>query len=922
VLKYCATGCNYIQSAIGTMHISSPAERFVARGDANMIVVEDIEVNEIRRFIVVDAFLQLGIVRAGTYISAFDPDRVFSYFNMVENQLHDYAAQYPGAFKYLPRRAYDYLKKPRLLSDFTQEDSEISHSSWLVDLLVVNPLIELGKTRLPIAQQNANTESVYRWATNPPTSPRLYHLQDMRLNRRTPLGWGCILRASDLTQSLKGANRTDLLGHIKSERPVLIELNSPDCLDTLVEWLVLLKEAGLKSPKLMLKASSQKDWGKDITRLLDIPDSRLLTAGATISSLSTLIRYLKKELSDTLWSKRLLFASSYPETQIGDSVSEIISYLLSRNLSASVEDIQRILGGNLLAILPPRPPFVVYTENKSSVMAEESLGKAAINELVRMLQLLDAKKILRVLSVDHMVDDEGGVVHLDSAVVTVNEPDGEKATSVSLILEKNGAVMISGWNKAFTESIVRRDNVLLETLVRANAKLDGPIFGSPAHLIRFDDALLSCLQVENPKDIMASLHFGVEIAKTEPGIFLMAPSDMEIIGVSGDDYVLALGTHTGRWCAGRVREHAKCTEKSIVISENDSEIYGFSNASVVNMVKFEGSVSNIREMVISYSSESPMTNSELSSYIHLNRNKIIDKIKGKFVEINSKLFVGSEKVPLTLNIAHTEPQLGLEQIGVVPEDHVSLRPSQAFRELNVVLCISNSKGMSKRDIPLKTLRSAIGELKSLSSNIQELQKFLENLTSNATRAEIAALAAMLVVNTLQYNKTEGRLSLVTFSEASEKFSVQHGDEIRPYMEFLGDLQSEEVLISLIYSILDTVNETGGSEDMVGVYRSIAEYLEDFGTSRPTLLLIFSEGIGKYDEEHLPFIQAIKERERYQIEFLTMEKNLNHRSALRVLKGLNAQVVPLENFSSQIFIGHLLDLIDNLVPKGSTTQIDT
>jgi hypothetical protein len=903
------------------MHISSPAERFVASGVVIMIIVEDIEANEIRRFFVVDASLQLGIIRAGTHISKFDPDRAFSFFNMVENQLHDFAAQYPGAFKFLPRRAYDYLKKPRLLSDFTQSASELSQSSWFVDQLVVKPLIELGETKLPIAQQDANMESVYRWSTIPPTSPRLYHLQDMRLNRRTPMGWGCILRAADLSLSLKGPNRTDLLGHIKSERPVFIELNSPDCLDTLVEWLVLLKEAGLKAPKLVLNARSQKDWGKDITRLIDIPESHLLTAGASISSLSTIIRYLKKQQSDALWSRRLMFASSYPETQLGDSVSEIISYILSRNLSATAEEIQRILGGNLLALLPPRPPFVIYTENKSSVMAEETLGKAAMNELVRILQLLDAKKILRVLSVDHMVDDDGGVVQLDSAVVTVNEAHSEKATSISLILEKNGAVMVSGWKKAFTESLSKRDDVLLQTLVRANAKLDGPIFGSPAHLIRFDSSLLSCLQVKNPQEIMAALHFGVEIAKTESGIFLMAPSDMETIDVSGDDYVLALGTRTGRWCAGRVRNHARCTEKSIVISEADAEIYGFSNSSVVNIVKFEGEISNIHKIVLSFASNKPMANSELFAYVHLNENKILERIQGKLVGSNSNLFVGTEKVPLTLSIVKTEPQLGTEQIGIIPADDIFLRPSQAFRELNVVLCISKGKDMSKQDMPLKTLHSAVRELKALSSSVKEVSTFLESLTPTATRSQIAALAALLVVNALRHNQTEGRLGLVTFADAPEKFSVQHGEEIRSYVEFLGDLQSEEVLVSLIYSILDTVNETGGREDMANAYRSIAEYLEDFGTSRPTLLLIFSGGVGKYDEDHLPFIQAIKERERYQIEFMIMDMNTNYRSALRVLKGINAKIVPLESFSSHIFIGHILDLINDLVPVVSTAKTD-
>ena len=114
---------------------------------------------------------------------------------------------------------------------------------------------------------------------------------------------------------------------------------------------------------------------------------------------------MRKQQGDDLWSKRLMFASSYPETQIGDSVSEILSYFLSRNLSASPTDIQRIIGGNMLALFPPRPPFMVYKENDNSVMAEENVGKTALNELVRILQLLDARKMLRVVSVDHMVED-------------------------------------------------------------------------------------------------------------------------------------------------------------------------------------------------------------------------------------------------------------------------------------------------------------------------------------------------------------------------------------------------------------------------------------------------------------------------------------------------------------------------------------
>ncbi len=886
-----------------------------------MLVVEDIEANEIHHFIIFDASLQLGIVRAGTYFQTFDPDRVFSYYNMVENQLHDFATQYSGAFKFLPRRAYDYLKKPRLLSEFTQGASELSQSSWLADFLVVNPLIGFGDTILPAPQQDANVESVYRWATLPPNSPRLYHLQDMRLDRRTPAGWGCILHASDLAQSIRGPNRTDILDCVKTGSPIFIELESPDDLDPLLEWIILLKDAGLKPPKLVLKARSQKDWGQDITRLLDIPNSILLTAGATISSLSTIIRYLKKEQGDELWSRRLMFASSYPETQLGDSVSEILSYFLSRNLSASPVEVQRIIGGNMLELLPPRPPFLVYTENKKSVMAEENLGKAALNELVRILQLLDARNILRIMSVDHMIEDDGGIVNLDSAVLTVVEPNSEKAISLSIVIEKNGAVMISGWKKAFTESLKKRDGMMLQTLVRANAKLDGPIFGSPAQLVRFDEALLKCLEVEEPRPIMSALHFGVEIAKTEKGVFLMSSADMEALDVLAQDYVLALETRTGQWCAGQVKEHSRCTERSIVVSEIDASIVGFHNSSVVNIMKIESEIPDINRIVLSYKSKKPSSNVELISSMHLHEREILDSVQGRYVGVESKLQAGSEVQPLTLSIAYTEPNLKSGQIGRISGDEMILRPCQTFRELNVVMCISKGKGMSKKDIPLKTLHTSIRELEELSKLVPEVGTFLKNLDENTSRAEIAALSALLVVNALAHNRTEGRLGLVTFAESPEKFSVQHGSEVRPYVEFLGDLQSEEVLVSLIFSILDSVRETGGFEQMVGAYRSIAEYLEDFGPSRPTLLLVFSGNIGRYDEEHLPFIQAIKENERYQIEFFTFGMKKNQKGALRILKGIKARVLPIESFSSHLFIGHLLDVIDDLVPMSTSSQSD-
>ncbi len=884
-----------------------------------MIVVEDIEANEIHRFIVVDSSNYLGIVRAGKSIRAFDPERVFSYYSQVEHQLYDFAMRYPGAFRYLPRRVYDYLKKPRLLSEFYHGTASSSQTSWVADYFVVKPLISLGGTKLPALQQKANAESIFRWSTTPPYSPRLYHLQDMRLDRRTERGWGCILRAEDLHHILKGSNRKDLLDYIKGGNPVFIELEPSSELDPLLEWLVLLKQAGLKTPNLVLSAKNHKKWGKEITKLLDVPGSKVLTSGATISSLSTLIRHMRRKQSDANWSRRLMFGSAYPETQFGDSISEVFSYILSRNLAAEPEEVQRILGGNMLSLLQPRPGFFAYEENSTSVMAEESLGKAAMNELARILQLLDARKILGISSIDYMIDSYGGRVHLDSAVLTLKSPASPKATCLAVLLEKNGSVMISGWRQAFTDSLIERDGVLLDTLVRANAKLDGPIFGSPAHLTRFNQALLTCLQVKNPKDILSALHFGVEIAKSNPGIFFMCEQDMTALEVESGDFVLALDSSTGRWATGQLKQHARCGERSLVVSEKDASLFGFRNSSVVNLVKYEDEIIDLSEAVLSYNTPQDHDNAELASFMHLHEKEIQQSVDGVLVGLDTHLSVGKEDSAVVLCLESSRPHLLSGQVGRLTRGKSYFRPEQAFNELNIILCISKGQKMRTKDVILKTPTAIRNRLKSLSDRVPELQTFLNGLQKNTSRSQIAALSSLLLLNELLYNQTEGRLALVTFGERSDKFSIQRGKEVQPYIEFFEDLRSEEVLISLIYSILDTVEDINSHENMASVYRSIAEYLEDFGEDRPTIAIVLGSSVGVYDEEHLSFLRAIAEHDRYRLDILTLGDNGNMKGNLRLLKGLNTKVLPIEAFSGPVFEGYLMNLIDSVM-KGSTDHL--
>ncbi|MHA2152980.1 MAG: hypothetical protein ACXAAQ_13460, partial [Candidatus Thorarchaeota archaeon] len=55
-------------------------------------------------------------------------------------------------------------------------------------------------------------------------------------------------------------------------------------------------------------------------------------------------------------------------------------------------------------------------------------------------------------------------------------------------------------------------------------------------------------------------------------------------------------------------------------------------------------------------------------------------------------------------------------------------------------------------------------------------------------------------------------------------------------------------------------------------------------------------------------------DRYKLDILTLGNNGNQTSSLRLLKGLNSNLIPVETFSSHMFTGYFLDLIDSLVTK--------
>ncbi|MFW9850637.1 MAG: hypothetical protein ACFFF4_16010, partial [Candidatus Thorarchaeota archaeon] len=340
-----------------------------------MIVVEDKETNEVKQFLLVDASTKLGLVQLGTSIRAFNPERLIRFYELVANQLFDYSTRYATSFRFQPRRAYSYLSKPPLLATIYESVPSTTDSSWICDLFLTNPLLGISGKPLPRFQQKTNIDTSYRWAAQSQYSSRLYNVRGLQSDLETQPGWGCRLNSKNLKGVFKGKLRDTLIASIVSREPIFLNIEQEQDLEPLLEWLVITKEANLPQPELVLSVPSFKDKEQVIMALLEIPRTRLLTSGATIGTLSSIINKLKAQKGKMHWSEKIVFGSSYPETQLGDSVTEILSFFLSRNLGATSKEIQRILGGNILSLLPPRPRFLKLKSSEGSVHAEGKLGE-------------------------------------------------------------------------------------------------------------------------------------------------------------------------------------------------------------------------------------------------------------------------------------------------------------------------------------------------------------------------------------------------------------------------------------------------------------------------------------------------------------------------------------------------------------------
>ncbi|MHA1908076.1 MAG: hypothetical protein ACW98Y_12325 [Candidatus Thorarchaeota archaeon] len=871
-----------------------------------MIVAEDKETNEVRQFLLVDAGTNLGLVQLGTSIRSFDPGRLIRYYELVASQLYDYATRYSASFQFQPRRAYSYLSKPPLLANIYESVPSTADSSWMCDLFLANPLIEITGKPLPRFKQKNNIDATFRWATQSQYAPRLYSVKDLRHDFETQSGWGCRLDPNTLETVFKSSVRDPLISCISAGEPIFIKIEQERDIEPLLEWLVLTKEAKLPHPELIFSVPSYKEHEQQLKALLEIPRTRLLTSGASIGTLSSIINMLKIQSGKMHWSEKIVFASAYPETQRGDSVTEILSFILSRNLGATPLEIQRVLAGNILSLLPSRPRFKNLSPSEGAILAEGKLGETALLEISRLLRILTAQKLHRVVSIDLMTDESGGTVDFNTAVLNIEEIATTITRSVAIHVERDGSLRISGWRDSFTDSMPNRSGTLLRTLIKASDK--GPSLDAPSHLATFNKSFLTAIGVQDPRGVISSLHFDVHPEDINSGTILMCPDDMKAIGVSAGNVVTVLDAISGHWWGTRVEESNACPSRKLIVPKVDVRDIGLTENTKLDVVRYTDETIPITNVLLTYESTPGYNDAELTTHIHLAREDWERATDSKLIGMESRFLTSGG---VELDVTETEPPLQRGQLGYTQGSSIEILPRDFLSDVNLLLVIAAGNDMKVKDISLANPSTSKQFLYSFTEKVSELDRFLSNLSSQASRLDIAKLITLLTIERMRKNKTDGRLGVIFVDNSPTKFSIQKGGESQEYIEFDDDMQNEEVFASLLYSILDAGELPDGNTNPESTFRSIAEVLEDFGSERPTLVIVCSNFIGDPEGELQSYLEAISSNTNYRLDIIGMGEQFDVDHAKRVVQGLKSRILHIEDFSTFEYLGYLQWAVKNL-----------
>ena len=444
--------------------------------------------------------------------------------------------------------------------------------------------------------------------------------------------------------------------------------------------------------------------------------------------------------------------------------------------------------------------------------------------------------------------------------------------------------------------------------------MSGDVYNSPTHLSAFTQEFLRILLVREAKDITSALHFKSTTAEIERNLMQMCSEDIHATGLGENDVVIALAADTGQWYAGRIMESDKCEKKSIKISEKDGHAFDLIDKQV-DLVKYTGALESLENAIFAVEANPLRSGFEMISYLHIKKSEIQAFMKGLYVGTNTFIRLHEVDPNLVCSLKISKPEIKMGKIGSL-DGKILLKPAQVFRDFNLILCISTGNNSSNSTIPILNKNSVLESLEGIEDIVPEIGEYIQSLDSELTIQQCAIINCLLTIELFMLNRTEGKFALIQNGRHLSKFTIQKRNEIQNYVEFENDMKSEEVLASLIFHLIDTSSESFDKTNELDAYRAIAEFLEDFGAERPTLILLLTDGGVEFSNNLQGYLGAIKEHSRYELDILGLGNQFNPLDYQKIHENMRCRIYPVNELHHIQFQGYLVSSIESLIPSPS------
>ncbi|MGQ9720887.1 MAG: amidohydrolase family protein [Candidatus Jordarchaeum sp.] len=456
-----------------------------------MLEFEEIESKKIHRFYIVDAHHHLGAdVDGHSNRNPVAPGGTFDFYVKVGKQLSKLFSNKPHIFRFSPLGFLNEIVRNN------KKWKDTLNGTWVVDQTVVFPFNDEFKWRDEDEGKAIywrSNDNIARWVTRAPYSLRL-------------IGFGRVVPAegelavNELHRMVETLGLRGLKVHPRSDgwsgeivsievKNILVEaakLNIPVLFDTRGFGQVLdihevtrmargelqsIDKALVYNLKVILAHIGFHLGHHELFTVLSHPNIYGDTSGVHDAGIPRLFEEAKEILQPNLgryrnWSEKILFGTDYNYFDVPHAV-QFISYVLSKDFPGGTEDAQRVLGSNLLKLVPPFKREIKTNFAKINVAMD--LAESTERTLAKEVAVQVGDESYELSSIDFFIDPHPNFkVRPRDFKLTISRKKNEHFEDINLIVISLLDML----------TIARLDNNMMNSLPIKN------------RILRYDDAIL------------------------------------------------------------------------------------------------------------------------------------------------------------------------------------------------------------------------------------------------------------------------------------------------------------------------------------------------------------------------------------------------------------------------------------------------